>query len=102
MTARGLAETEAGFLEYVRHYARLHNWRTYHPLRSDGSEPGWPDLVLCRPPRLIIAELKTDRGRLDADQAGWLDDLELCSRPPEIYRTWRPADRPAIHRILDR
>jgi hypothetical protein len=94
-----LAESEAGWLEYVRGFARLHRWRTFHPLRSEGSEPGWPDLVLCRAPRLILAELKTDAGELEPDQVAWLDELELCDRL-EVYRTWRPADRPAVHEAL--
>jgi hypothetical protein len=92
-------ESEAGWLEYVRGYARLHGWRTYHPLRSEGSEAGWPDLALCRPPVLALAELKRQNGRLDPEQRAWLDDLERCDRL-EIYRTWRPLDRPAVHEAL--
>jgi VRR-NUC domain len=93
------AEGEAGWLEYVRGYARAHRWRTYHPLRSAGSEKGWPDLALCRAPRLILAELKTQNGRLRREQREWLDELERCDRL-EVYRTWRPADRPQIHEVL--
>jgi hypothetical protein len=93
------AETEAGWLEYVRGYAHLHRWRTYHPLRSDGSEPGWPDLALCRPPRLILAELKTDAGELEPEQVAWLDDLGRCDML-EVFRTWRPHDRAFLHEVL--
>lgn len=93
------AETEAAWLAYVRDFARVHRWRTYHPLRSDGSEPGWPDLALCRPPRLILAELKTERGRLSKTQQGWLDDLARCDRL-EVF-TWRPHERPEVHAVLE-
>lgn len=93
-----LAETEAGWLEYVRDYARLHRWLTFHPLRSDGSEPGWPDLALCRPPVLALAELKREGGELEPDQEVWRDALERCTRLE--YHLWRPPDRPAVHEVL--
>jgi VRR-NUC domain len=94
-----LPESEAGFLGWVRDRAAWARppWRTYHTLRSKGSEPGFPDLVLLRPPRLIFAELKVGRGRLSKPQRAWRDDLEAVG--VEVY-TWWPADRPAIERIL--
>ena len=92
-----LVETEAGFLGWVRDLARWRHWRTYHTLRSKGSEPGFPDLVLLRPPRLIVAELKTERGRVSHYQREWLAELEAVGA--EVY-TWRPRDRPEIERIL--
>ena len=94
----GLPETEAGWLEFVRNYARYRKWRTMHPLRSDGTEPGWPDLTLCRPPRLVISELKTERGRVSPAQRNWLADLQAC-RTLEVY-LWRPTQRPEVLEVL--
>lgn len=92
-----LAETEAQFLGWVRDLARWCHWRTYHTLRSRGSEPGFPDLVLLRPPRMVVAELKALRGRVSRYQREWLEAFEAAGA--EVY-TWRPADRPEIERIL--
>jgi hypothetical protein len=94
--------TEKEWQAQVVQLARLYGWRTYHTLRSQGSEAGFPDLVLVRPPRLIFAELKTDKGRLSPAQREWLADLEqVC----EISHTvqvdvWRPADFDRVHAIL--
>lgn len=96
-----IPESEDGFLGWVRDLARRRpvadRWRTYHTLRSKGSEPGFPDLVLVRPPRLIFAELKSDRGRLSRAQREWRADLEACG--VEAY-TWRPSERSHIEAIL--
>ena len=42
------------------------------------SEPGFPDLVLCKPPHIIFAELKADNGQLTAPQQQWIDALSSC------------------------
>ena len=96
-----IPESEDGFLGWVRDLARRRpvadRWRTYHTLRSKGSEPGFPDLILVRPPRLIFAELKSDRGRLTKAQREWRADLEACG--VEVY-TWRPSERSQVEDIL--
>ena len=96
-----IPESEDGFLGWVRDLARRRpvadRWRTYHTLRSKGSEPGFPDLILIRPPRLIFAELKSDRGRLTRAQREWRADLEACG--VEVY-TWRPSERSHVEAIL--
>ena len=63
----------------------LEGWRT-----AIEGHPGFPDLVLLRPPRLIFAELKSKRGRVDFDQATWLNGLNEV-KGVEQY-CWRPAD----------
>lgn len=83
--------TEAQLLEAVRELARWHRWLTYHTYRSTRSEPGWPDLVLAHPAsgRLMIVELKTDRGSLTRPQLDWLTALKACGVD---VRVWRPRD----------
>jgi hypothetical protein len=97
--APDLRESEAGFMAVIRDYARLNGWRTYHTGRSDGSDPGWPDLALCRPPRFVVAEVKSSWGRLTVDQQGWLADLR---RSGVAAYLWRPADWPTILQVLAR
>lgn len=68
--------------------ARRLGWRVYHTYDSRRSAPGWPDLALVRE-RFILAELKTDTGRLSPSQKEWLDDLKAAG--VETY-LWRPRD----------
>jgi hypothetical protein len=58
--------------------------------RTIRSERGWPDLALVRPPRLVLAELKTDKGMTTPAQDEWLALLGAC-HGIEVYQ-WRPAD----------
>ena len=102
----GLTETEAGFLTWVIDRAHASRWRVMHPrpartasgwatpVQGDGA--GWPDLVLVRD-RIVYAELKRAGAGLDPDQRAWRD--RLIAAGGEWY-LWRPADRPAIERIL--
>ena len=63
-----LPQTEKAFQFAVIQLARLNGWMVYHTHDSRRSEPGWPDLALCRPPRLVLAKLKSDRGFLSSRQ----------------------------------
>jgi VRR-NUC domain len=92
-----LVESEKGFQGWIVDLARLRGWRVFHVLNSKGSEPGWPDLALTRPPRFIAAEVKSATGRLTAAQRDMLAVLAACG--VETY-VWRPADRPDIERTL--
>src|SRR5688500_20234063 len=56
--------TEKEFMRQVSDLARIFGWRVYHPWLSIHSERGWPDVAICKPPRLILAELKTERGKV--------------------------------------
>jgi hypothetical protein len=69
--------------------ARLLGWRTYHTHDSRRSDPGFPDLVLVRRDRLVVAELKTEKGKLVAAQTGWL--AAFIEARVETF-VWRPAD----------
>jgi hypothetical protein len=82
--------TEKQWLRQVTDLAHLYRWRTFHPWLSIRSERGWPDLALVRPPRLVLAELKTDHGKVTLPQQEWLDLLGACSGV-EVH-LWRPSD----------
>lgn len=96
MTVDEISEKE--WLEQVRTLARMLGWRTYHTHRSKRSEAGWPDLALCRPPRLVLVELKAEKGKPTSVQRSWLDDLRKCSGV-EVY-LWRPSDLEAVGAVL--
>jgi len=55
-------------------------WRT--PMLGT---PGWPDLVLCRPPRVIFAELKVGSA-VRPEQAEWLEQLAAAGCETYIWR----------------
>jgi hypothetical protein len=95
--------TERDWQAQVVQLAQLYGWRTYHTLRSQGSEAGFPDLVLVRPPMLLFAELKTDRGRIAPAQREWLGDFELVAAAAGAavhVDVWRPSDFDRVHRLL--
>ncbi len=102
--------TEAAFQRAVITLATRLGWRVAHfgdsrkqvrggRLVGDRQAAGWPDLVLCKPPRLIFAELKTEEGILSRGQLEWLDALTDCHAAVFV---WRPSDWKQIQAILSR
>ena len=57
--------SEKEFQAQVVQAARMLRWMVSHMTLPQRSEPGVPDLLLVRPPRVIFAELKSEKGRLD-------------------------------------
>ena len=72
----------------------LFGWLCYHTHDSRRSEPGFPDIVMVRPPSVLFAELKTDTGRVTPAQRMWLEALGRC--PGIEAYVWRPSDFDAI------
>lgn len=110
--------TEAAFQKRVVGLARVYGWRIYHApdnrpagksgraqRMADRSSVGFPDLLLLRPGRLVVAELKTRTGKLGPGQREWLAEFTRlgfmleCEERIEAY-LWRPADWDAIHETL--
>lgn len=88
---------EADFLQQIRHLAKQFGWMEYHTYDSRRSTPGWPDLVLCRPPELLIIEVKTATGRLTSAQRQWITCLSWCGIETHV---WRPSDMDYIFERL--
>lgn len=83
--------TEAQFLQKILDLAHFLGWLTYHTRDSRGSEPGFPDLVLCHPQKgdYLMAELKDEDGLLSPSQIKWLNALRASGIEIHI---WRPID----------
>jgi hypothetical protein len=92
--------SEDDLLRCVLDLARVMGWRTLHirpartekgyrtPLQGDGA--GWPDLLMVRVDRMVIAELKSDKGSTTLAQEQWLEALShAIDRRTYV---WRPAD----------
>jgi hypothetical protein len=124
-----LRSSEQHFQTQVEQLAKFYGWRVFHapdnrPSGKTGRvqrvTPGFPDLVLLRPPELIFAELKTATGKVSDDQEAWLQDLAAVSKAlvetveisveqadinlgvaVDAY-LWRPADFDEINARLAR
>ena len=101
MTTAVVRVTERQLQAQVVQLAQLNGWRCYHTFDSRRSAPGFPDLLLVRPPRLIFAELKSEKGRLRPAQAECFAALAEVERAPETY-VWRPGDFGDIQSTLRR
>jgi hypothetical protein len=104
-TAKPPAELERDFARWLNDAAKMFGWRFAHfrPARTKygwvtpmEGDDGWPDYVLVRPPRLIIAELKRLRrpSEVNLGQKVWLDQLDAVPGV-EVY-LWTPDQRDEI------
>ena len=110
------AKTEAQFTREVIELAQGFGWLVAHfrpgmtsRVNSQGKQvwvtpmqgnPGFPDLVLVKSPRLIFAELKREGAKPTEPQRAWLEALEAGGcRDWEVY-VWRPRDMETIREIL--
>lgn len=78
--------SEAQFQASILDCASKLGYRTYHNPDSRRSTSGWPDIVLCKPPRLIFLELKTMKGRVRDEQYAWIEALRECGVEARIVR----------------
>ena len=95
---REVIETERDFQAAIIEVAEINGWYVYHTYDSRRSAAGWPDLVLLRAPRIIIAEVKSATGKLREAQRDVLQMLDSCGIETHV---WRPADWEHIVTALD-
>ncbi|MCK9569908.1 VRR-NUC domain-containing protein [Candidatus Pacearchaeota archaeon] len=103
---------ESEFQQQIIDVAHLHHWLVAHfrgvriqrkdgsvyfatPVQADGE--GFPDLVMLKPSRMVVAEIKSDKGKLSEAQEEWLNQWELAGA--EVY-VWRPKDWDKIIEVL--
>lgn len=94
--------SEADFQRAVIDLARLRGWRVHHETDSRKSPPGLPDLIMVRAGYLLMAELKSAKGRIRAEQSDWLSALRLVALENRTISVciWRPSDWPTIEAVL--
>lgn len=102
--------TEVQFSRQVTDLAELFSWRWVHfrpamtqrgwrtPVQGSLGK-GWPDLFLARQRdhRVMVAELKTDAGKVSDEQRDVLNLLAWCGLE---WHIWRPADFDKIAEVL--
>src|SRR5690348_4419552 len=100
--------SERDFTAQIIQLARVFGWRVAHfrpamtkrgrwvtPVQGDGA--GFPDLLLLRANRRIMAELKAAKGKVTPEQELWLESAMRAEF--EVY-VWRPADIDEIEGVL--
>ena len=98
MTTTSLVMSEKQWQQRIVEFAEWHHWRCFHPYDSRRSTAGWPDLAFVRRGRLVLAELKTDTGKVSPAQREWLGDLSAVVGI-EVF-VWRPSDWPTVQAVL--
>lgn len=94
--------TEAACQRTIIEAARMGGWLAHHarpaqmqsgrwatPLQGD---PGFPDLVLCRAPRILFVELKRRPNKATPAQTRWLDALDNGINGVEARVVWVPEE----------
>ena len=89
---------EKEFQSMVEDLAELRGWTFYHTSDRRSSNPGVPDLQMLRGERQVIAELKSQKGRITEIQKDWLEKFKLVGA--EVF-LWRPADIREIEETLN-
>ncbi len=93
LEAQRLAWSERQFLDAVIEAASASGWLVAHfrPAQTEKGwrtpmqgHPGFPDLVLARDGVVIFAELKSEKGRVSAEQQKWIAATHGY--------LWRPSD----------
>ena len=100
--------SESAFTAQVIRMAQVFKWRVAHfrpgmtkrgrwvtAVSGDGA--GFPDLIMLRHNRRIMAELKAAKGKVTVEQEKWLESAR--SADIEAY-IWRPQNIDEIERIL--
>lgn len=92
-----LVEDETGFQGWVIELAQTMGWLVVHHFDSRHTEAGFPDLIMLRGDCQIVAELKTESGRVATAQQVWLDAF---TRAGVAAYVWRPSERDEISAVL--
>jgi len=86
------------FMPRVISLAEAGGWEVWHCRNAKFSKAGFLDLELCRPPRLLKIELKSENGVLTSEQKKWLNLYRRCPGI-EAFVFW-PKDWQAIEVLL--
>ncbi len=79
--------------------AEAAGWWVWCDQDSRRNKAGLPDLLLVRRPRLVWAELKSERGTLRPAQVEFFNRLRGVAGV-EFY-VWRPSDRAWARKVLE-
>ena len=93
------AISEEAFFEQIRELAQRTHWKLYHTYDSRRSYGGFFDVVAGKAGHpLVLAELKTEKGKLTPDQMEWQEIVRQSTGLQQYL--WRPAQLQAIADIM--
>ncbi len=99
--------TENDLLLQIIDLAHIYGWQVVHfrpaltskgwrtPVQADGK--GFPDLIMLNGKEMIVAEVKSDKGKVSLEQDTWLDAFREVGAETFV---WRPKDWEAIQERL--
>jgi hypothetical protein len=100
--------TEKEWSTTVIEIARLNRWLIHHSrpawvregrmVTALSGHAGLPDLIMVKPPRMVVVELKTETGVLSDEQRNWLQ--AFAEVPGCRAFVWRPSDLDTVWRVL--
>ena len=90
--------SEKDFQATLVEVAEALGWLVYHTWNSRHSAAGFPDLVLLRGDREVIAELKRVGRKPDKHQQRWLEAFRAAGREAFV---WTPDDWDKIRATLE-
>lgn len=90
--------SEKQWQQQVEDIAGWGKWIFYHTWNSRHSASGFLDLILLRHTRMVVAELKRERGKETLDQKVWLEAFR--SIPGAEVFVWRPSDIDEVIKVL--
>ncbi len=89
-----LARLKGWTVAHFRPALTQNGWRT--PVSADGQ--GFPDLILVRPPRILVFECKGRYEKLTHEQAKWLTLFSGCGASGMVVRS---DDWPDVEILLE-
>ena len=78
--------TETQLEGRVKDLAERMGWLYYHTHRSQHSPAGFPDCLMLRGDRMVVAELKVGDNQITADQWEWLEHFKETG--VEVFVWW--------------
>lgn len=90
-------QSEKAWQAVVVDLACVHGWVAVHFRQMVGNPAGYPDLMLFRGEEVILAELKTETGRVSRRQQEWIDKLAAVGTTVHV---WRPSEWSIVVEML--
>lgn len=93
--------TEAELLVGLMRHARQLGYLVFHDRVAQGSQRGFPDLVICGYGVLVFIECKGPKPRISDEQRAWLDALRDAGAITLLASSERNEDYDEITTLLD-
>jgi peptide methionine sulfoxide reductase MsrB len=69
-------------------YCRGHGWPVFHDRSRKKNQPGWPDLFVFQPNRVVLVELKNSAGKLRKEQIELRKVLNWLGHTVHVVRSF--------------